>query len=214
MTATLDLLPESCHSARRRMVRRNAWTVVVTIAGLLLAGAWLALRVSDRVIEQSNRELGAVQVRQSELDRQLTLATVARNDLAERGRVLSTLRQEQLLPEQLLALSAQAPDGVVLTEIGAEPALGPRRRSRRQAGASRVGAVEATGDGPRQESSSLAVRMRGYAVDHNELTRLIDVLQRVPQWERVELLRAAREPYRDGEALGFQLECQPMEGIP
>lgn len=213
-TYALDLLPHSCHSARRRMVRRNAWTVVVTISGLLLAGAWLVLRVSDHVIERSNRELDAVQIRQAELDRQLTLATMVRNDLAERGRVLCILRQEQLLPEQLLTLTQQVPDGVVFTEIAAEPALGSARPSRPRAGASRANPAETTAKAPRPESSSLLVRLRGYAIDHNELTRLIDVLQRVPRWEQAELLRAAREPYGDGEVLAFQLECQPVEGIP
>jgi len=214
LTYALDLLPHSCHSARRRTVRRNAWTVLVTIAGLLLVGAWLVLRVSDRVIERSNRDLAAVQVRQSELDRQLTLATMVRNNFAERARVLCTLRQEQLLPQQWLTLTQQLPDGVVFTEISAEPLRGLRRPSRPRAGAASTNPPESTANAPPQQPASLLIRLRGYAVDHNELTRLIDVLQRVPRWEQVELLRAAREPYADGEALAFQLECQPVEGLP
>jgi Tfp pilus assembly protein PilN len=214
VTYALDLLPESCHSTRRRLARRNAWSVVLTFAGLLLAGAWLVLRVSDHVIDRSNRELAAIQIRQSELDRQLTLATMARNDLAERARVLSTLRQEQLLPQQLLTLSQQLPDGVVFTEIAAEPALRPGRFSPYRPAAPPANAPETTANDPSPQPVPLLVRLRGYAVEHNDLTRLIDVLQRVPRWEHVELLRAAREPYGDGEALAFQLECLPLEGLP
>jgi hypothetical protein len=214
MICAVDLLPESCHNVRQRIRRRNVWVVVLTIAGLLLAGAWLILCVSDHVIGRSQRELEVLQARQSELNRQLTLATITRNRLAEQGRALSALRHEQPLPQQLLLLSEQAPSGVVFGEISTAAAPGPGRSSRPRSRSAQPAPVQtpATENQPTQPAQ--IVRMRGYAIDHNELTRLIDVLQHVPQWQQVELLRAAREPYGSTQALAFQIECRPAEDAP
>ena len=163
MSCAVNLLPDSCHNARRRAMRRNAWTAVVTAAGALLVCAWLVTHATDHALIRLDGELGGVRVRQSQLDRQLTLATI--------------------------------------TRPGASPAP----------------SAERSGKGRHEESASLLVDMCGYAVDHDELTRLIDVLQSAaggPRWEQVELLRAAREPYRGGEALAFHLECRQAEDAP
>ncbi len=217
MSCAVNLLPESCHNARRRARRRNAWSVAVVSAGLLVVGTWVAFRATDRTLLWLNRQLASAQSKQCELDRQLTLATRLRNDLTRRARTLAALRQEHLLPEQLLTLTRQAPAGVVFTEITAHPATGARTAARPGSRAFR--AVGSRWSPPRSTVSHdqsaangpLIVQMSGYAVDHDQLTRLIGVLQRVPQWEQVELLGAAREPYRTGTALAFQLECRPAE---
>ena len=214
MTCAVNLLPESCHNARRRAVRRSVWVVVATAASMLLVCAWVMGRATNYALLRLERELDSVQVRQSELGRQLTLATVTRNDLARRARALLALRQEQAVPEQLLTLTSRAPNGVVLTEIRAAPAAetGRSARSRAAAPSAEIGA-----EGPHEKPPSLLVHMSGYALEHDELTRLIDILQSADvgrRWEQVELLRAAREPYRGDEALAFRLECRQAEGAP
>jgi hypothetical protein len=219
MSYAVNLLPESCHNACRRTLRRNAWTVTLLSVGLLLIGTWVALGATNRTIRRLNHEFANVQIRQSELDRQLTLAIKLRNALAQRARTLAALRQEQPLPEQLLVLTRQAPRGVVFTEILTRPVGSARTSSRSPSRAfpgppsraSRPEPLKATPNDLPPSGGPLVVQMSGYAVDQDELTRLIDILQRVPQWERVELLRAAREPYRTGVALAFQLECRPAE---
>ena len=217
MSCAVNLLPDSCHNARRRAVRRNAWTAVVTAAGALLVCAWLVTHATDHALARLDGELGGVRARQSQLDRQLTLATITRNDLARRARALLALRQEQAVPGQLLALSSRAPGGVLFTEIRGETVVDAERFSRYRPGAPPAPSAERCGKGRHEESPSLLVDMCGYAIDHDELTRLIDVLQSAaggPRWEQVELLRAAREPYRGGEALAFQLECRQAEDAP
>ena len=205
MSCAVNLLPEACHDARRRIRHRSVWVIVLSGAAVLLAGTWLVLGATGRAIVRQGQELGAVQIVQSELDRQLTLATITRNELVEQGRALLALRQDQELPEQLLALSNQAPEGVVFTEINTGSRAGKRppigRAIRNEASAAETGA-------------GTAVSMRGYAVDHDQLTRLIAVLRRIPSWSKVELIRATREPYRGGNALAFHLECRQMEDTP
>ncbi len=216
MTCAVNLLPESCHNDRCRAARRTVWTAVATTAGVLLACAWVVERATNHALANLVNELGGIQVRQSELDRQLTLSTIARNDLARQARALLSLRQEQALPEQLLALTNQAPDGVTFTEIRAQP-IAPTGSSARRSPPPSSTAAQTGMKTPRDESSASLVHLRGYALEHAQLTRLIDVLKsaRAGQcWQEVELLRAAREPYRSAEALAFQLECRPGERVP
>ena len=205
MSCAVNLLPEACHDARRRIRHRSVWTIIVAGSLVLLVGIWVVLGASDRAIVRQGQELGAVQMVQSELDRQLTLATITRNELVEKGRALLALRQEQELPAQLLALSNQTPAGVVLTQISTETRSGMRPPM----GGGRKSVKSDTGG-----IGTGVVFMNGYAVNHDQLTRLIAVLRRIPRWSRVELVRATREPYQRGEALAFRLECRQMENTP
>ncbi len=214
MNCAVNLLPDSCHNVRRRTNRRNAWVVVLLSAGLLVAGTWVALRATDRAIGRLSREFSSVQIQQTELDRRLMFVTVARNKLAERARALTALHQEQTLPGQLLTLTSLAPEGVVLTEIRTPSPGDTRRPARSPAEASRAGTQKTATRDTTPIRNPVTVQMRGCAVNHDELTRLIDALQNVPRWEQVELLRTAREPYRTGVALTFHLECRRMEGAP
>jgi hypothetical protein len=212
MICTVNLLPESCRNAQRRALRRNAWFGVGLVAGVLVVGAWIALHASDRAILRFRRELAGLQARQSDLDRRLTLALQRRNRLADRGRALAALQQEEHFPGQLLNLSRLAPDGVVLTEIVARPPGAGWAPAGRGAEAQRGVGPGATARSAGQDP--LAVQMRGFAIDHDELERLIEALQQIPHWENVKLLRAAREPYQTGMALAFSLECRPEESEP
>jgi hypothetical protein len=217
MTCAVNLLPECCHHAQRRAVRRNAWTVVATAGCVLLLCAWVASSATSSELARLDGELGAVYVRQSELDRQLALATIMRNQLIQRGRALLALQQQQAVPEQLLTLSSRAPAGVILTEIRAAPAAEKERAARHRPASSPVPSAKTGAEDLREGSPALVVHICGYALEHDDLTRLIDVLQSAEdgwRWRQVELLRAAREPYRNGEALAFQLECQQPEGAP
>lgn len=217
MICAVNLLPESCHAARHRLVRRNAWSVVVLCAGVLVFGTWIALRATDRSVHRLNREHESLQAKQSELDRQLTLAIRSRNELAQRARALTALRQELALPQQLLTLAREAPEGVVLMEIQSLVQAGDRSlasppTTSPRAGSGTAGAQALQRPGGRGPEPPV-VQMTGYAVDHDQLTRLIEALQRIEHWEQIELLRVNREPYLGGMALAFRLECRQAEAL-
>ncbi|GAF79460.1 unnamed protein product, partial [marine sediment metagenome] len=193
-------------------------------AGVAVATSWLVLRATDQAVDRLTRQFAAAQTRRSELDRQLILATKIRNDLAGRGRALSALRQAHPLPAHLLALTRQAPDGVVFTELRGQPAGDSRQPVQFRAKTARLPPANT----PNQEAAApaesiaatserpppLVVQMSGYAVDHDELMRLISALQRLPLWEQVVLLSATREPNDNGEVLAFRLECLQLASGP
>jgi hypothetical protein len=221
MTCAVNLLPESCHNARQRAIRRNAWTGIVVAAGLLVLGSWPAVRATNRTITRLNGELGGVQVKQSELERQSLRAAIVRGGLLAQGRALMALRQSHPLPARLLQLAELTPSGVVFTEISgvalqreleSAPARptpqAPAKTGKKNARPKPQTAFAA------QPKAPLVVQMTGFAVDHDELTRLIDALENVPQWGQVTLVRATQEPYGNGLAVAFQLECRPAEAQP
>jgi hypothetical protein len=215
----VNLLPEACHNARRRAVRRNGWTVVGLTAGLLVVGAWIALGATNHVILGLHRQLVAEEAKHAELDRQLMVATTHRDQLVKRAQALAALRQQHYdcprIPEQLLALARLAPDGVVFTDISgtrtSRNAEGPAPSARPRSATPVTGspaAEPAKAARARPGAEPLSVRLSGYALDHQQLARLIEALRQVPQWEEPELLRAAREPYHRSEALAFRIECR------
>ena len=215
---SVNLLPESCHNARQRAVRRNRWTVTVLSAALLVVGAWIALGATHQAILGLHRQLVTEQARHAELDRRLLLATRNRDSLVQRANALVGLRQQQcdrpFLPEQLVSLAQLAPEGVVFEEISGAPVTHPNEGPARP-----THPPGANPDAPTPQSpgpvlavqikpEALVVRLSGFALDHQQLARLIEALRHVPQWDDVELLRAAREPYLQSEALAFRLECR------
>ena len=209
MIYSVNLLPDSCHNLRRRAVRRTAWTIVLAWAGLLTTGSWIGLQAVNHTLTRLERQLGGIQVKQTELDRQLVFACVERNSLVERARALAALRQDpdtDGLPERLYRLSRLAPEGIVLTELRSQPAE-LVERSAPPPSAPGAGAAPAV----QRSSRSLNVQITGFARDHNELTRLIDAIEHIASWERVDLERAAIEPFQGGTALSFRLDCRGRE---
>jgi len=205
MNCRVNLLPEACANASRRAARRNVWTVTVLIASLLGAGTWGVLQAADRAVGRLHAELAELQARRLELERSLASAGAYRNQLAAQARALASLRHRHPLPAQLLTLSRLAPAGILLEELrgGALAASGSFAAPGMPAEPLRAAAELPPG----------LVQMSGYATSHDELARFIAAVQRVPNWERVELLRAARRPERAGDALVFQLQCQPRGDI-
>jgi hypothetical protein len=229
MTCAVNLLPESCHNARQRAIRRNAWTGIVIAAALLVLGSWPAVRATNRSISRLSGELGSVQAKQSELERQSLRAAIVRSNLLAQGRALTALRQSHPLSARLLQLTELTPSGVVFTEIQGvapqrelEPAPARPAPQMPAKTANPSASLRAGKQAPPklqtvlagQDKAPLVVQMTGFAVDHDELTRLIDALEKVPQWGQVKLVRATREPYGNGIALAFQLECRQTEPQP
>ena len=56
------------------------------------------------------------------------------------------------------------------------------------------------------------VRLLGYALDHGALLQFLNALQGLPGWRHVELVRAAQEPFRTGQAVMFELDGEVEQG--
>ena len=204
MNCSVNLLPQSCHDARQRRGRCRLWAAIAAGACVAALGGWIVQQITDQHRAQLVEELRGVEITQSELERQLLLAVKTRNDLVTHGRALTALRHNQVLADQVYAMATALPGGVVFTEIQALPAVVASPAGRQPAGEGSVGVQSLAGAGP-------VMHLSGFATNQDELTALIDALQRTQYWQRVELLRASRAPFQQGVALAFRLECLPAE---
>ena len=210
MIYAVNLLPESCHNVRRRAARQTAWTITTACAALLVVGMWIGLQAIDHALTRQERELGGIQIKQTELDRQLMFAMGERNALADRARALAALRCDSDadgLPVRLTELARLAPEGIVLTELRSVPA--DLAASIAPAPTKPAAAGQTAPTGPTHQE--LNAQISGFATNHAELTHFIDIVVRCGFWERVELVRAATEPFQSGQALSFRLDCQHKE---
>jgi Tfp pilus assembly protein PilN len=213
MNASVNLVPQACRIARQRIVRRNRWGAVSLTCALAAASGAFVRYSSSAALEQAGARLTHLQARQADLDRQLAVHLRSRAALLDRARSLSTLRQSLSVPEQLVALAAAAPNGVVLTELRAEAAPPPATAKPPPP------ATSAQPRAARAASQPIAtptrrIGLNGLALDHERLTQLMESIRRVPLWQNVELLRAAREPLPGGHAIAFRLECQERSAPP
>jgi Tfp pilus assembly protein PilN len=212
MSTSVNLVPLDCLHARVRSKRRNTWTVLTLGAGVFVLSVWLVSGTASNAVNRVGQHLGETRARQSVLDGELANANASRTALIERLGLLSGLQQEQPWAGRLAVLAARIPPGVVLTHVTAgdqvprSPAAQPLASLVRPAAAGERDASVAAGS--RQRGQSLAVQLSGVAVDHDELARLIEALRGSEGWGQVKLIRAARQPFLNGLAVGFQLQCE------
>lgn len=198
---SLNLVPVDCLESWARRRRVTFWTsvcLIATVATIVAAGqCWN----SGRSIARLESHVAETLARQSDLERSLVLAGGQHDALLARAEAVASLQQPHDLPDQLTTLSNVAPDGVVFARIDVRAApsqIKPRMD------------VNPANSGP-SAASVTTTEMTGYAVSHQELDRLINVIHTIPQWRQVRLLRAASEPYLTGQAIAFHLVCVPEE---
>ncbi len=211
----LNLIPADCLERATRHGRLRVWMSASAVAVILIAVAGVQRWAATRAITRLESQVAALQARQVELDRALMLATRSQDSLLTRAAAVAALPQEHRLAVQLAALARNAPAGVVFTRIDFKRrtqrgnAVSPRRRGGRTGSKTAAASPAAPPPPPRP-----VVEMAGYAVDRQELEALLEAIQTIPQWERVRLLRAAREPYGAARAIAFELVCAPSEPEP
>lgn len=211
-----NLMPQACLIARQRTLRRNRWGGVVVACALALACGGFARFSTMHAVDLASDRLAHLQARQAELDRQLGILVRTRGALYEQARRLAALRQSQPLPEQLVALAAEAPGGILLTDLRAEaPAPpAPDAAHARPTPPAAAATAEASAAAQTVSSALRTIHLSGYALDHEHLTQLIESVRKIPNWQQVELVRASREPLGAGQAIAFRLECRERSPAP
>lgn len=187
-------------SSRRR--RRNAWAVAVALGAVCAVIPGIARLRTERAVALLHAKLTEVLSQQIDLNRRLTAARGERTDRAEELKGLLALRRRTDWSGWLAHLSERAPEGVVLTEFLADPSVQLAVRARNSA---LGGRTQKPADG---NNTAVIARLAGFAQDHEELAKLMKALENVPDCGGVELTNATRQPYRNGFAVAFQLECQ------
>ena len=199
---SVNLVPVSCLDTHRRRRRARSWLGAGFVVFVLAVSGAVRYAVTCGAVDSIQARLNEVQAEQADLALQLTAIESQRDALLARAQSLAHMRKTHPLPRQLLQIAANAPDGVVLTELSASP----RHEARRPA---EDAADEDTGA---DEPPPLTVG--GYAASHADLNALIAVFETIAPWQRVNLVRAVREPFESGTAIAFEIQCGPREGTP
>lgn len=210
MSAGVNLIPPARLHAWRRAVRRRRWIVICgALAGLLVVGVSLRWKAGG-MVDDTSRHILVLQERRAEIERKLISANTEHGKLLERLRLIAAARRPQRWPQWLLQLNQEAPTGIVLAALDVSPAVAPRPPRSATRASARQDPVVVQEIAKREQ----IVQLRGLATDHAELLQFLNVLQRIPGWQQVELVRAALEPYGRGMAISFELACRTMEELP
>ena len=212
MSCSVNLVPKARLHARIRARRRLAWIGSCSALAMLLATAWGAERTASGALTRLSESVGIVEVQRTEVQRRLVLATARRTRLLEQLQSLAAARRPQPWARRLVTLTREAPEGVFLTMI--QISAPASEVSRAPTGGSPAAPSPARTE-PRTSSPTpefQTVRLLGYALDHGALLQFLNALQGLPGWRHVELVRAAQEPFRTGQAVMFELDGEVEQG--
>ncbi len=209
MNCSVNLVPRNKLHTRRRARRRASW-ISVCLTAAAVGGLGVAMQfTARRAMAHIEDETEALTARRNEIRAQLATKHEAETELIGRLQTVAAAHRPQPWPRRLLALSERLPESIFLSVVQISPPerkAGPDRSIPR-ARASREGAQ------PHPVMPDLApqpqtVKLRGFAMDHSELLQFIRLLQGMPDWQEVKLVRATREPYGLGQAVRFELACR------
>jgi len=192
--------------------------LALTLAlGAFVVSVWSLSGTAGGAVSRAAQRLQDAQENQQALTQALADSNAKRTLLIEQVRLLAQLHHEQPWAHRLADLTAEAPLGILLTRVTADSASagGAGIPGGRGPAAERKRSDTADGAVARQRTDShdaLVIRLSGIAVDHDELQRFIEMLQRSDAWGRVELGRAARQPFASGFAVAFEIQCAIGEG--
>jgi Tfp pilus assembly PilM family ATPase len=206
---SVNLVPVIQLHMRRRSRRGRAWVGVCTGVGLLLATGWAAERTAAVTLGRLGETVAALEVQRTEAQRRLVVAGGRQARLVEQLQTILGARRPQSWARRLMTLAQEAPAGVFLTTLQVEtPAAErealvsatPEREARANTQRPEVGATA--------EHGEQTVRLAGYALDHDALLQFLHALQVSPNWQHVELQRAAQESYQGTPLVAFELNCR------
>jgi hypothetical protein len=211
MSVTINLVPLPQLQARRRRQRCNAWITLCSAAGVLCATAGAVRSVATDSLAKLTGQLGAIEKQQQDLRVRLLADSARRTELVQQLETAAGARRPQPWAGRLVHLAREAPEGVFLTSLTATPAPAVSAAAPPPPPGAAKSDVKTA---PPATAPLQAVRLQGYALDHGALLQLYGTLERLAGFEDVALVRATQEPFRNGMALAFELECRAHEGRP
>lgn len=212
MSCSVNLVPKARLHARIRARRRLVWIGSCSALAMLLATAWGAERTASGALTRLSESVGIVEVQRTEVQRRLVLAAARRTQLLEQLQSLTAARRPQPWARRLVTLTREAPDGVFLTTIQIGAPAGEGSRAPNNANPAAPGATRKEPPTGGATAEYQTVRLLGYALDHGALLQFLNTVQGLPGWRHVELVRAAQEPFRTGQAVMFELDGEVEQG--
>ena len=197
----VNLIPLATREAHQRARRIRRWIVVGAVVAALAALPVLwQVRQHARVAELIQlKQARAAQVAavRAELD-QANQSLAELNERIERANALRTKRSWA----GLLALTVGCmPDEVWLTSVATEAATAAARQRRPAATGDKADPVVVVLNGARR------VSLAGFALDHTHLYEFMARLNASAAFDRVQLLKAGKEPVLWSQAVRFELIC-------
>ena len=208
MSCSVNLVPTARLTARTRARRRNTWCAVCCGTAVLLLTAWGLQRIAASALEQLAEDVRTREAQRVDVQRRLVAADSQRQVLLNRLETIAAARRPQPWAHRLVDLTRDVPAGIFFTTVQITPDEEAAKAAAKAAKSTRTAAAAP----PVERDTEQAVRLLGYALDHATLLELVNTLQSAPGWTRVELVRAAREPYGGGLAVAFELDCRTREG--
>jgi Tfp pilus assembly protein PilN len=202
----VNLLPNRYADLRRQRGRTRAWAGV----GLLVLGVAVLmgshLLFARHEVEQLAGELERIQAQHLERSAALARAEREQHEQLAAANVMVKLRPAHQVPRQLQRFFARVPAGVVFEEItawtpGNEASRSPTRALAAPTESSLAALVR----------EGLTLKISGYALGHDDLNTLARVLREQTIWTDVSPIRGEWGPYRQGEAVAFELVCRTEE---
>lgn len=201
MNCAVNLVPATRLHTRTRLRRRRAWLATCAALGILLASAWLLRYAAQRQLVRLAGDVSALEAQRDNVQRRLVAIDARRQQILSELRGVALARRPQPWPQRLLALTRQAPAGVVLTSL---------RMQTRTADTAVPAETTAAAEVP---TTTQIVQMQGFALEHADLIGFVHVLETQPEWDSVELVQATRASYLSGQAVMFEVSAAAPEGL-
>lgn len=208
MSCSVNLVPSTRLTTRARTRRRAAWLGACIATSAVVAAGWMLHRTAAGTLDNVARRLEGLESRRAQVHRELATHEAERSALLQKLETIAHARHPQPWARRLAQLTELAPGEICLTGIEVSPA-GERDLARRRARpVAETAAAPPNASGQGQPPAAQLVRLTGYALNHAALIQLFSLLQGIPEWGEVELVRATSEK---GALVSFELACLAPE---
>lgn len=205
MIQGVNLIPAHRRVAQLWRRRTRSWGVAVAIYALAIGGVWAGAHVvwsgSDRALA---RDLAEVNTQLEDAQR---MVTQLRPRLAEAQTTLAATRSVGTKPDWSLLLGVLARllgEETVLTACELEPVItaAPTASVKLPGQDAKPSAV-----GPSQAVRRYVLRLRGLGRTQSAVSDYVLRLEQAGLFEKVTLIDTRTEPFMDGHAVAFRVEC-------
>ena len=200
---SVNLIPDKHLDARGRRLRARAWGV-----GLCLYAAALVVAcVGAKIVwaGDGGRTASDLEAARAATNKAHTALAQASKRLADAQRTQKLIKFVRDQPDWsiLLALiGKRLGDETVLREVRLEPVrIAPVVSSPSSSAAAAVPSTE-----------RFTLHLRGFGKTQSSVSAFVSAMEKVELFDHVKLLRTTREPFLNGMAVTFEIECSLGEG--
>ena len=206
MNYSVNMVPQASLQAQARAHRLVRWIAACVLAALLLTAGWVVQYTATAGLAELDDRLSDLGVQRIKADAHLVSAKRRRAELAQQLQIVAATRRPQPWARRLANLTEAAPDGVLITRISIDtPApLTERKESKKPREPNEKQPAPAISD---TGNARQHVRIEGHALDHGTLIQLVNSIERIPEWQDVELIRATQQRCGAALVIAFELAC-------